>query len=474
MKKILALLILIISFNLSIKAQTENNLTVNLLTNESIAEVNLDSDAMIENLKNLTDILKREFQNISEKQKIALLCSFHKIGNPTIELYSNPKIDLDKQKRIFKEMNELKYINTDIVDFSILFTINTGVSNFEVDFEGAMLPDKKAKVEYQNADLKTKVALNKAWAINEVLPVLSSLEDIVDEKFEGVLKFGQLVGQLDFTMPQKIEKIVDSNSFYWRGIMEMSQGNEIILMTKVMILVSQGNFDFAQKFVEIMSHFSDSKTLAHDYLVQLKWRLKFLFEDVNRLVEKGIIEHDKGNFEKAIQIYNSILTDYPNSAWTQYELYYSENALEIKNSKDESKSREKWDIARKKIYQCNPLYHMDVMANNAKEAFLIYRRQEINELFKSKEERLNDIYKYADIAFDLGVYDFAAQLFWYSFTYTKDQKNSLYMFLYCLEKMGVKDLKVNFKGDFEKEFSNIEKRKKHEMEENGFYKAFAK
>lgn len=474
MRKILAFLIVIIGFNLSIKAQKEKNITINLLTSETIVEVNLDSDALIENLKNLTNILNREFQDVSEKQKIALLCSFHKIGNPTIELYSNPKIDLDKQKRILKEMNEQKFINTDIVDFSILFTINTIASNFEKDFEGSMLPDGKIKAEYQNADLKTKVALNKAWAANEVLPILSSLEDIVDEKFEGVLKFGQSVNQLDFTKPQNIDKIVDSNSYYWRAMMEMAQGNEMILMTKVMILVSQGNFDYANKFVEIMGIFSDSKTLADYYLVQLSWRLKLLFDDVNRSVEKGIIEHDKGNFEKAIKIYNLILADYPNSAWTLYELYYSENALEMKNSKEEGRSREKWDAARKKIYQCNPLYHMDVMANNAKEAFLIYRRQEINELFKSKEERLNDIYKYADIAFDLGVYDFAAQLFWYSFTYTKDNKSSLYMLLYCLEKMGVKDLKVNFKGDFENEFLNIEKRKKQEMEENGFYKAFAK
>ena len=54
---------------------------------------------------------------------------------------------------------------------------------------------------------------------------------------------------------------------------------------------------------------------------------------------------------------------------------------------------------------------MDIRASNGQEAYLLFRRQEINNLFEKKENLLKDVFEYADIASDLGVHDFAAQLF---------------------------------------------------------------
>lgn len=119
------------------------------------------------------------------------------------------------------------------------------------------------------------------------------------------------------------------------------------------------------------------------------------------------------------------------------------------------------------------MYHMDVRASNGKEAYLLFRRQDTGSLFRKKGETLNDIFKYADIAMDLGVYDFAAQLFWFTATYGKEDNDvSLHRYLYCLDKLGVKNLKSNFKGDFQKIFKEIDKEKEKEMKNNDFYKSF--
>ncbi|MBK6986096.1 MAG: hypothetical protein IPH32_15740 [Bacteroidetes bacterium] len=61
---------------------------------------------------------------------------------------------------------------------------------------------------------------------------------------------------------------------------------------------------------------------------------------------------------------------------------------------------------------------------------------------------------------DLGVYDFAAQLFWLSSTFDKENKDALTKYLYCIEKLGVSDLKENFKGNYDKLFKDLEKEKK--------------
>lgn len=238
------------------------------------------------------------------------------------------------------------------------------------------------------------------------------------------------------------------------------------------MLVSQGEFDYATKYIEIIRMFAEPKSISTGYLKELTNRLALFNEQLNLEVQKGIVEHDKGEYEKAISVYNGILKNYPNSAWTNYELYYSQHALNLKNEKGTLNDREDWDKSKLIIYKNNPMYYQDVRASNGKEGYLLFRRQSMSELFKSNDDRLSDVYKYADIAMDLGVYDFASQLFWFSLTFDKKNENSLSKFLYCIEKLGIMNLKENFKGDYKKEFKKIEKEKEKEMKESKIYKSF--
>jgi len=115
---------------------------------------------------------------------------------------------------------------------------------------------------------------------------------------------------------------------------------------------------------------------------------------------------------------------------------------------------------------------MDVRASNGKELYLMFRRNEIKNLFKIKENRLEDFYKYAEIAMDLHAYDFAATLF--SITgiiYEEKAEKSLFNFLYCLDKLGVNEIKTFFKIDYDKVFKEIELEKEKEMKNNSLYKS---
>jgi tetratricopeptide (TPR) repeat protein len=237
----------------------------------------------------------------------------------------------------------------------------------------------------------------------------------------------------------------------------MSVGNQLIPITNVFALVSLGEFDYATKYVEVLLMFSDPKSIANTYLEELWSRLNTFNNDVNGRIEKGFVYHDSGKYQKAIDLYNEILKEYPNSAWAKYEVYFSQNALSVELEKASLVDRTEWDKAKVGIYKSNPLYPLNVNASNSREIYLMFRRISIGELFKDRENRLSDIYEYASIAMDLEVYDFAAQLYWISITFDKTENDALFRFLYCLEKLGVTELKSNFEGDFEKEFEKIEK-----------------
>lgn len=450
-------------------------ISLNILANDKISEVNINEDKYIASIGKIIKHFEIEYKTLPKEEKIGVLIISHKTGDPTIKVYSDPKIDAIKEQKIVTDIKAYKLENTKLVDFPVFISVNTKSEKEITDFKDYIDPIKQKLEEYKKANLETKIQLNKDYAINEVLPVLSAYQVIVDDKFAGVKNFGKLIEKTDFTKTQNIAELTDKNSDYWRACMEMSNGNLLIPITKTFMLVSQGEFDYAYKYIEILKLFADKESISTDYLKEIEFRLELFNNEINDEIAKGITEHDKKNYDKAIEIYQNIKKVYPNSSWNLYELYFSQNTKDLNDKKIESNDRSQWDKAKIEIYQHNPLYNMDVRASNPKEGYLLFRRQEIQSLFKNKNEILNDIYKYADIALDLGVYDFAAQVFWLTAPYMKnDSEKAINIYLYSLEKLGVKNLKENFKGNFTSIFKKIEKEKEKEMQENIVYKNMKK
>lgn len=452
-------------------AQVEPKMAIVLLGNDEISDVNVN-DTFVNSVSPAIDIVKKEFQGIPPEQAVDVYITSHKSGPATIELHSNPKLDVKKEADIMAKLRAVKIENTKIVDMPLLIRLNGSQSQGSLESETLMA---KRKAAYQVAGIKEKYELNKAWSANKVLPVLAAYQTIVDDKFAGVKGFGKMVAKTDFNRPVDVAGLTHNNPDFWRAVMEMDPSNQLIPATKIFALVSQGYIDYAHRYLEIISFFSDEKSKAGGYLEELNWRIDEFEKQVIAEVEKGIVEHDNGNYDKAIAIYTDILKLYPHSAWTQYELYYSQNARDMKSGAIPADDRKQWDTAKVKIYSSSPLYNLDVRASNGREAYLMYRRFEISTLFKTKGNTLNDTYEYADIALDLEVYDFAAHLFWLSFTYEKDEKlkeRSLHRYLYTLEKLGAGQWKENFKGDFNKIFKKIDTEKKKAMETSKAYKTF--
>ena len=118
-----------------------------------------------------------------------------------------------------------------------------------------------------------------------------------------------------------------------------------------------------------------------------------------------------------------------------------------------------WPEARAAILACDPLYQMMAEAQGQEETYRLVLRLEINSLFKDRDKAARDLLRYADIARDLDVYGFAAMVYWNILTAVKPEdyagREPLEDFLYCLEQLGVKTIKENFRGDHAAAFARI-------------------
>ena len=71
-----------------------------------------------------------------------------------------------------------------------------------------------------------------------------------------------------------------------------------------------------------------------------------------------------------------------------------------------------WPASRKSILEADPLYESMASAESPDELYDLLLRKEIETLFKDEAKLTHDIFRYADIALDLGQPGFAAMLYW--------------------------------------------------------------
>ena len=81
MKRKITLIILIcVLTGIHLNAQSEPQISMNLLANDKIADVNVDYDKFVKSFSEAVKLMKKEFNGVSKEQKIALLILSHKNG----------------------------------------------------------------------------------------------------------------------------------------------------------------------------------------------------------------------------------------------------------------------------------------------------------------------------------------------------------------------------------------------------------
>lgn len=471
MKKILILIILIANSILSY-SQSEVELQIQLLTPDLIGEVTLDKEPFFEWVKNINSGIETYLKKEVGDKEVVILISLHMDSDATISIGARPKIKNETLLQLSEIISKNKSPRTIITDYSfaIIARVNKGCEK-EMDHTPSLVfPLDREIEEFKNLELSAKKSSFQNWIRNEVIPIITHYEISVDSKFEGVLNIGKSLEQKEY-LDKTVEDITDKNSDYWRAIMEMSGGNQLLPFTKACLYIEKGEFDKASRLLFVINIFSDESTLPAAFHEEISIKLSMITEQLGKEINAGIALHDKGKYNEAIKHYESLLKIFPHSAWLNYEIYYSKTA-EI----DIDEVQKEWAKSKELIYSCDPMYHMNVHAKSGKEGYLLFRRQEVNSLFQTNEKLKPDFITYADIAFELENYGFAAQLYWLILSYFSKEdyidRNILAYYLYCLDKLGDNESIKNFKGDFKSEFARIEQERQKIMKESPMYNSF--
>ena len=454
--------------------QSNVELTIQLISPEIIADANFESDPVIAWLKEINEEITTYFKGDQTDHDVMILITLHPEEDATIEVASRPSMKKSGLKKLTKKLREHPAPRTKFVDYALLVfaQINEGCTKEEEAFSPVIeSPVKTDVMQFKELSLREKRDEIQQTMNRNIIPLLAHFLTKTDTLFPGVLAVGQALSKQKY-LSTPVEELTDRNPLYWRANMEMEQWNQIIPFSKMCMYIANGEFDKAKHLLFIIGIFSEEGTLADALFEEISAKMDMLDDDLSAEIEKGIALHDKEKYEQAIAHYDELLKQFPNSAWLQYERYFSK-AASCENPED---ATAEWNRSEPGIYRADPLYHMNVHADNGKEAYLLFRRQEINELFKSQENIRADLVNYADIAFELENYGFAAQLYWLIISHLSkedyDNRNLLAYFLYCLDKLGDTETVQNFKGDYPAEFKNIELERQEIMENSPMYKAF--
>lgn len=334
------------------------------------------------------------------------------------------------------------------------------------DYRFEFLSKKRLK-DFQKMGLSEQHDFLIRRAKEELLPNLSRLLGKVDTKFVGVQGFAN-----DFCCPAQFQKnsvecLTDSSGKYWKARIEMVPGDYTILLAKCLLYTSHGQIDLANRTMQFLRPYQNLPALGAEFFFELRTLLNAYIDQRSNMIKKGINAFDRGDRDAAISIYKKVLDIDPTSAWAWHEYFLSK----VFDEASPDYLRHFQSNYCSKVYKADPLYPMGMSAHTGVEAFQIWRRMEINELFKNHDSIRTDILNYANIALDVNAFGMAAELYWQVFPLLPDGKRDRAIdgFLYCLEKLGVTNIKSIFVGEPKVRFRRVEKSARYRLENNTMY-----
>jgi hypothetical protein len=412
--------------------------------------------------KSLQSELESIFKSDHSNRDLLVQITFHKDKDADVELTSKPQLEDASRRRLIEQIKKGVILRSKVSNYTlrVFLQLNDGndpaiLSNW---FPVLKTPGEQRLEKFSSSIALDRLQILKAWASQDVLPVLGEFMSSVDSKFEGVRGLGSLVKGIGYSKPVDIRKITDLNPNYWRALAEMEPKNTIVPTVTVFLFIVNGELDKAKRLAEAMMPFSGPKYLSTSLLKEFIGYDDIFRAGLNKEIEKGIFLHDKKQYNEAFATYKNILNHYPKSAWATYEYLYTKNTMDqygkaVTNVKDASS-----------VFECDPFYIINGFANrNDADAvhkdYLLLRRKDVAKLNPNSGK---DIIEYADIALDIEEYGFAAQLYWEVLTQInreefKDRgyEGLMEYFLFCVDKVGAQDFVTNFKGDHKTAFEKI-------------------
>jgi tetratricopeptide (TPR) repeat protein len=443
-----------------------------LLTEANITPLTIQVEPFVAWVKPIFNGVEARFRLEKARRDLAIQITLRKNGESEIVVAGRPALSDEEKKDLLALVDLGKAPRPKVVDFSfrILVKVNGGDPDANREYEPKLVdPFEAFRDKFAQATTAEQVALLRTWAREQAIPVLAAAASKADPRYEGVVNFGQTLAKLDLSQTLDVEALTERNHDYWRAMLEMAPGNMLVPVSRLTLHASNGELAKANRMAEIARYFDANQSAPSRLLGEFRELYAIFSKPFEARVSQGIALHDQGKFDQAIAIYEEALRDYPASPWATYELFHSQRTLLTQQKKSVDEAHAGWPEAKAAILAHDPLYPSMALAKGREDAFQVLRRAEINKLFKDRSKTQSDMLAYADIARDLGQYGYSSTIYWYAVTRFKPEdtanRDLIEDFLFGVERLGIKDLKENFKGDHEAAFARIEADRKKRKDE---------
>ncbi len=455
-------------------------LNIHLLAEPSTLTLVLDSDSFVAWLKPVAADIEKLLAKETDRRTIVVQVSLHPDRAGDVEVAGRPTLGgyLAKALRSAADMEKAPRSRVVDLDLRLEIQVNGGDPDQDKPLDPPLpTPQERRLAAFEKATIAEKAVLMKQWARTRALPIIAAATSLADPKFEGVRNLGKAIGAIKADDPIDVPALTDKSRDFWRAMLEMSPGNPLAAAARVALLTANGEFDHARRAAGANAPFDNRQSGFSQVLSEFRTLDQIFSMEVEGKVQAGIAKNDAGDFAGALVIFDALLRDYPKSAWARYERFHTLRTQALKEGKGLDATPESWAATRKAILDSDPLYTTMAEAKSPDELYGLLIRREIDELFQAPESVPKALLRYADIALDLDQPGFAAMLYWGVFTSVPPadygERKVVEDMLYCLEKLGVKDLKEGFRGDHKAEFARIDAERTKRKRESSPLKAIA-
>jgi tetratricopeptide (TPR) repeat protein len=425
--------------------------------------VNVENESLAGWVKPIYAVLDARFAGATKPRTIVVEVTLHPDRPADVIVAARPALSDADTKAVFASADQAKSPRTRVVDgtFQIVAKINGGTP----DESGPLTPplptpgDRKL-ARFQPASTAEKLAMLRAWARVEALPLLAEFARRRNGQNDGAIRaLGKALAALKRDGPINVAALTERNPDYWRSLIAAPASDPLVPAAWLTLCVANGEIDYAKRIAEAIASFHTDEWGSSEVLRGFRWRLQLFDQELEKRIRKGIALYDQGQFDEALRTYEGVLKDDPKSAWALYERFQTTLAGGLMRKLPVDKLMEGWPATRKTMLEADPLYGSMASAEGPDELYDLLLRKEMETLFKDRAKLNRDVVRYADIALDLGQPGFAALMYWNAHRSLDPEsygnRKLIEDMLYCLEQLGIHDVKKNFSGDHTAEFMRI-------------------
>jgi tetratricopeptide (TPR) repeat protein len=265
----------------------------------------------------------------------------------------------------------------------------------------------------------------------------------MDPKFEGVLKFGETLQAIKDETKVDVAKLTYQRKYYWRAVLEMTPKDSSILFAHAHLHAARGETACADTYFLL-----GSLTAGKSHRTELD-KYKNLRNKLNKRsvqeIDEGIKLHDHGEYDKAIEVYDKVITEHPNCALAYYEKGFSYLLM----SRDEPSLKKKAMQMYAECRRRDPFFWKAYQGSdpNVIQKLQIYLKQ-VHPFVSGRQRTKEGFIAFAEGCEAMELYPFAAHARWKLALIDSDHlQEHIKKFLYLIEKCGCED--VDF---FKKQF----------------------